>query len=409
MSTSTIVQPPAAEPTLELSQAMQLLSGISESLSTSYARLADHARRVEDELVVANGALAAKVAELDALRAHLEGILQALPMGVVVRDADGRIVRANAAACAILEASPAELRGAREHALLAGTRADGSNREVFKKDGRRAIVAERSSPITGQDGRAGASVQVLDDRTELVELTERVHKLDKMAALGTMAGGIAHEIRNPMNAMLGFAELLKRELPQHSRGHRYASRISDGVAEADAIISSMLTLAAPERLVLETLDAKTLVDEALELARRSIPSSRDAALWTLENAVPTTSFAGDRVKLRQALRNLVANALQAQKEGGLVRVALERADGALLFHVTDHGPGIPADVRRRLGDPFFTTRAEGTGLGLSLVHTIAELHGGRFQVCPHPTTCPHGDGRGAHVVFRIPQLHTEKQ
>ena len=252
-------------------------------------------------------------------------------------------------------------------------------------------------------------MQVLDDRTELVELTERVHKLDKMAALGTMAGGIAHEIRNPMNAMLGFAELLKRELPQHSRGHRYASRISDGVAEADAIISSMLTLAAPERLVLETLDAKTLVDEALELARRSIPSSRDAALWTLENAVPTTSFAGDRVKLRQALRNLVANALQAQKEGGLVRVALERADGALLFHVTDHGPGIPADVRRRLGDPFFTTRAEGTGLGLSLVHTIAELHGGRFQVCPHPTTCPHGDGRGAHVVFRIPQLHTEKQ
>jgi signal transduction histidine kinase len=394
---------------IELSRAIELLSGISDSLSTSYARLSEHARRVEEELVVANGALATKVAELDAMRAHLEGILQALPMGVVVRDADGRVVRANAAACAILDCAHDELLGRGDDSLLHGVHADGAPREQFRSDGSRSIVAERTSPITGLDGRSGASVQILDDRTELVELVERVHKLDKMAALGTMAGGIAHEIRNPMNAMLGFAELLKRELPQHSREFRYASRISEGVAEADAIITNLLSLASPEKLHIETLDARAIVEQALELARRGLPEGQDPTAWTLTHDVPALAFAGDRVKLRQALRNLVANAVQAQRDGGAVHVALERGKGELAFHVTDHGPGIPADVRRRLGDPFFTTRAEGTGLGLSLVHTIAELHGGRVQVCPHPPTCPHGHGRGAHVVFRIPQLPTEKQ
>lgn len=409
MSTATHPAETTAGSALELSRAIELLSGISDNLSTSYARLSEHARRVEEELVVANGALATKVAELDALRAHLEGILQALPMGVVVRDADGRVVRVNAAACSILECSPETLLAERDHALLDGMRADGAPREQFHRDGRRSIVAERSSPIAGQDGRDGASVQILDDRTELVELVERVHKLDKMAALGTMAGGIAHEIRNPMNAMLGFAELLKRELPQHSRGHRFASRISEGVAEADAIITNLLSLASPERLHLETLDAREIVEQAVALAKRSLPKECDASAWAVTYDVEPIAFAGDRVKLRQALRNLVANALQAQRDGGAVHVALERANGELAFHVTDHGPGIPAGVRSRLGDPFFTTRAEGTGLGLALVHTIAELHGGRVQVCPHPPACPHGQGRGAHVVFLIPQQPREKQ
>ena len=397
---------------LELSQAMQLLSGISENLSASYARLSQHARRVEDELVVANDALETKVHELDALRAHLEAILAALPMGVVVRDASGKIAMANEAACAILETRASELVGATRATEtrfgLAGTRADGSNRETYTSGGRRRVIAERSSPIASSDGRAGASVQILDDRTELVELTERVHKQGTLAALGTMAAGIAHEIRNPMNAMLGFAELLKRDLAQHSREHRFASRISEGVCEVEQIIANMLSFAEPKRLHIETVDTRAVVESALTLVRATLPADENAPQWTLTHDVASVAFAGDRIKVRQSLRNLVANAVQAQPEGGAVHVSLEATPTELAFHVTDHGRGIPADLRRRLGDPFFTTRAEGTGLGLSLVHAIAELHGGRFEVCSHPPTCPHGSGRGAHVVFRIPQQLFER-
>lgn len=409
---STATTAGTADENLELSKAMELLSDISSSLTASYTRLSVHARRVEEELLVANATLAAKVAELDAMRAHLEGILHALPMGVVVRDGRGAIVRVNAAACALLETGADELVGTLRHERLHGTRADGSSRESFTGDGRRRVVAERSSFIAGEHAESGdgrASVQILDDRTELVELAERVHKLDKMAALGTMAGGIAHEIKNPMSAMLGFAELLKRELPQHSRGHRYATRISEGVAEADAIITNMLSLASRERLRLETLDAKELVAQAIELAERSIPASAESARWSITSDVDAVAFVADRVKVRQALRNLVANALQAQPDGGAVHVALVDARGELAFHVTDRGPGIPPELKSRLGDPFFTTRVEGTGLGLSLVHTIAELHGGRLEVCPHPPTCRFGQGIGAHVVFRIPKEPREKK
>jgi two-component system, sensor histidine kinase FlrB len=401
----------------ELAQAVQALSGISESLVASYARLAEHAQHVEDDLVVANQSLAGKVAELDALSAHLEAILHALPLGIVVRDAHGRIVRANRAACRMLETSERALCELGTHPWLAGARADGQSREIFDRDGRLHVVAERSSPITDRSGASGASVETLDDRTELVELAERVHKLDKLAALGSMAAGIAHEIRNPMNAMLGFAELIKRELPQHSRAHRYAARIADGVTEVDAIIANMLSFSDPQRLRLETCDAAEVVAQALQLVARTLPmdtgvdtdgASGAPVTWRLTENVASTRFVADQVKVRHALRNLVANAVQAQPGGGAVHVALVASESDLAFHVTDEGPGIPAEVRGRLGEPFFTTRADGTGLGLSLVHTIADLHGGRFDICPHPRTCPHGGGRGAHVAFHIPQQPTEK-
>jgi len=391
-----LLEPAAAHVApLELEQAMELLSGISASLSSSYTRLADHARRVEDELLGANAALATKVRELDELRAHLEGILAALPMGVVVRDGAGRIRRLNAAALRLLDETGTD--------VLRGAQSDESSREHFTHSGSRRVIAERFSRI---DDASGATVQILDDRTELVELAERVHKLDKLAALGTMAAGIAHEIRNPMNAMLGFAELLKRELPQHSREYRFASRISDGVVEVDAIITNMLSFANPQRLVLETCDARAVVEGAIELVQRAADADQPVARITHD--VPETAFAADRIKIRQALRNLVANALQAQPAGGAVHVSLTRDARGLSFHVVDRGPGIPAALRQRLGDPFFTTRAEGTGLGLSLVHTIAELHGGRFEVCPHPPTCPHGLGAGAHVVLHLPLQQTER-
>lgn len=412
MSTSTDQLAPAAAP--ELAHALQALSGISESLLSSYARLAEHAERVEGELVAANASLAAKVAELDALRAHLEAILRALPLGVVVRDAHGRIVRVNDAACRILETSASALVAQGTHPWLAGARADGSSREIFDRDGRLHVVAERSSPITGVDGHAGATVETLDDRTELVELAERVHKLDKLAALGSMAAGIAHEIRNPMNAMLGFAELMKRELPQHSRSHRFASRIAEGVVEVDAIIANMLSFSDPQRLRLETCDAREVVVQAIALVQRALAAhaaaqGAETAQWRLTHAVEPLAFVADAVKVRHALRNLIANAVQSQPQGGAAHVALVASENDLAFHVTDEGPGIPAEVRGRLGDPFFTTRADGTGLGLSLVHTIADLHGGRFDICPHPRTCPHGGGRGAHVVFHIPQQPIERK
>jgi signal transduction histidine kinase len=109
------------------------------------------------------------------------------------------------------------------------------------------------------------------------------------------------------------------------------------------------------------------------------------------------AFAGDYIKLRQALRNLIANAIQAQPDGGSVHVEARLENGEVVLAVSDAGPGIPKEALARVLEPFFTTRAEGTGLGLALVNTIARLHGGRVEVSREPA--PLG---GAHIQIHVP-------
>jgi len=281
---------------------------------------------------------------------------------------------------------------ANAHPALRGRDAHGENHEFIRNDGDRRVLCSRWSPIS-----SGGSVEIVDDRTELESLQERLLAQNKMAALGTMSGGIAHEIRNPLNAVRGFADLLRRELAPGARAYRFASRICEGVDEADQIIANMLTFASPERLALETIDPAELCRDAIEAAKGVLPENATEKKWRIISSTSVPAFIADRIKVRQALRNLVANALQAQPDGGVVDVSITHDAGDVLFRVTDAGPGIPPSLRARVAEPFFTTRAEGTGLGLALVHSIAELHGGRLQVSPSPA-----DLGGADIAFRIP-------
>jgi PAS domain S-box-containing protein len=385
----------------ELERAMQAFAGISESLLASYRELAQRAEHVEEQLARANAELEAKVDELAATRAHLEAILRTLPTGVVVRDARGRITSVNDAAVELLGCPAEKVLGRRSHPVLAGKGADGAVREVVREDGGRLVVVSRLSTIRGADGRKAGSVEILDDRTELSELTERLHRADKMAALGTMAGGIAHEIRNPMNAIKGFAELLRRELDETTRAHRWATTISAGVDEVERIISSMQTLAHPEQLRRDAVDAAQLVERAVAAAFQVLPQDADRSRWPVTTSATAPTFLADRIKMRHALRNLIANAIEVQPEGGPIAVEVREHGGDVLLSVADGGPGIPPELRQRIFDPFFTTRPQGTGLGLALVHTIVELHGGRVEI-DHENAQRGGALRGARITLRIP-------
>lgn len=365
----------------ELRDAMQAFAGISESLVQSYQALAERARLVEEELGRANAALARKVSELDRVNRRLEAILRALPTGVVVRDAQGRLVRANAAAVALLEVGPLPLRGEKEELV-----------ETIAPGGARRTVAARRSALRDELGAAEGWVEILDDRTELVTMTERLHALDKMAALGTLGGGIAHELRNPLNAVKGFAELLERALEGGDQKlARWARCIVAGAAEADAIIESLLAFAAPGRVKQDAIDGAELLRDA---ARAALGEESAHVLVLRCDAPP---FLADRIKLRQALRNLIANAAQAQPGGGSIEVELTRFGAEIRLQVRDAGPGIAPELRAKVLDPFFTTRPEGTGLGLALVAAIARLHAGRVDVGSAPPRLG-----GAEITLRIP-------
>ncbi|MFT5048646.1 MAG: signal transduction histidine kinase [Chlamydiales bacterium] len=381
----------------QLDAAMLNLSEISRDLEKSYTSLARRARSVEDELCLTNAKLEGKVAELDAVNAHLEAILSSLPTGVIVRDARQRIIKVNDAACAILGYTSEDLLGRNDIPELPEANSESGLREIAAHDGRRLVIASRVSPVADGDACAATgSVEILDDRTELARMNKKVHQLDKMAALGTMAGGIAHELRNPMNAVLGFASLLKRSMETDGKQARWAERICDGVFEADAIITSLLTFADPERLSPETVRARPFLAEVEAMITRDLSAQLDNIELHFET--DAIDFVADRVMLRQAIRNLTANAVQAQPDGGRVIVSLNVLASQVEIQVTDDGPGIPAELAQRVTEPFYTTRADGTGLGLPLVHTVAEMHGGSLEIIPDPAP-----PTGARITLRFPQ------
>lgn len=375
----------------ELGAMVQSLSRVSSDLLESYDRLAERAERVEKELSIANHELEKKVAEVEA-------ILETLPVGVVVRDASDRVVRTNGALASILGCRAEDLLGTPSEEQLPRHQENGESIQWNCPDGSSRVLSSQSCAITSENGELAGSIDVFDDRTELCSLTERVHQMDKMAALGNMAAGIAHEIRNPMNAVKGFSDLFRRELDPDSKHHRWAQLISDGVIEVDSIITSLLSFSRPEKLQVQEIETTDLYQSALAAALQRTPGNRDAGDWTITSACEKATFRGDRIKLRQALRNLISNALDVQPTGGAVHIQIHETESHIRCEVSDAGPGISEEIAGRLTDPFFTTRAEGTGLGLSLVHTIVRLHGGTMQIESTPSALG-----GARIEFQVPK------
>ncbi|MEZ5977615.1 MAG: ATP-binding protein [Planctomycetota bacterium] len=375
--------------TADLDAAAQLFSSIAEELKGTYAAIERRAERVEAELARTNKELERKVRELDEVGRALAAILECLPTGVVVRDADGVVARTNPAAEELLAGDVSRL-GELECAA-------GSVATFAHADGRKRRVQVRLADVRGADGTSLGSLVILDDRTEVERLASRLHVQDKMAAIGTLASGIAHEIRNPLNAIAGFATLLESRLDDEQLGH-WASLVSAGAFEIDSIVTGLVTMASPEALEASRVEVREVVDAAVEqaLGRRA-----DRALWPIEVDVRTEYVRGDAVKLRQALRNLISNAADVQRDGGAIRVLVEEDGDDVLLTVDDDGPGVPQELRSRILEPFFTTRAEGTGLGLALTHTIAQLHGGVVEIDDAAAPL-----RGARFRIRIPQPTT---
>ncbi len=391
----SVDQPSSQAPSnSDLEQMMGSLANISGDLLESYEKLRGHATRMEQELCRANTDLENQVAEVEA-------ILQALPVGVAVLDAEGTVLRVNETLAHILATGKGELVGMAAQDCLPGPEEPGEPFSLSSADGQTRILTRRSAKIVNTDDDQAGRVEIFDDQTEMVQLEERVRQMDKMAALGNMAAGIAHEIRNPLNAVKGFAELFKKSMQPDTRDHRWSSLILSGVVEIEAIISSLLSFSQPEKLRLETIEAQDIVDGALAAALQRTPGQRDPRDWKFTQDCSAGALRCDHIKLRQALRNLISNAMEVQPQGGALHIVAAQSDGSHTFEVQDAGPGVPVSLASRLADPFFTTRASGTGLGLSLVHSIAALHGGALHI-----SCDASPLGGASFQFSIPSTRS---
>jgi signal transduction histidine kinase len=233
---------------------------------------------------------------------------------------------------------------------------------------------------------------------ELVLATERAEQAERMAALGRLAAGLAHEIRNPLGSIAGSVSLLRSAPELSSEDRELCDIIQRETSRLNELVSDMVDLSRPRQPELVTVDLAVLAREVVELAGRSGRSASDVSV---EYVGPDTlPVLADGAQMRQLVWNLVRNGVQASDPGGVVTVVVEADAESPSLAVIDHGPGIDAAAKERLFDAFFTTRSHGTGVGLAVVKRIADQHG--FAIAVHSDA-----GKGA--TFRVSLSHSRGQ
>ena len=233
---------------------------------------------------------------------------------------------------------------------------------------------------------------------ELQEANTLVERSRRLAALGEMAAGIAHEVRNPLASIALYAEMLRADLPAASAENELAARIGDSVRALDAVVGDVLAFAREITPRMAPTETESLLERAAG-ACEGLASQVGVRLRVRDPDPDAAELECDGALAQQALVNLVRNGLQAAAEGGRI-VTLSAAAGAddeIALRVDDTGPGVPQEAIERMFNPFFTTRPTGSGLGLAIVHRITDAHGGRVVVQNKP------DGAGAVVELRLPR------
>lgn len=227
----------------------------------------------------------------------------------------------------------------------------------------------------------GREVRRLSD--ELAAKNQELRRRERLAALGEMAAGLAHEVRNPLGGIALSANKLERELSDMPSARSTASRISNAVRDLDRLVAEILEFAQEDRLE----RSEQIVGELVQHVVTQVEPRAEANGATVEVTChpPDMRLNCDPYRLGRVLLNLVMNGLQAAGPGGRVRIAARRTDTFVELEVTDNGPGISPEHLDRIFNPFFTTKSTGTGLGLAIAHRIIEAHGWTLRASNQPS------------------------
>jgi two-component system sensor histidine kinase PilS (NtrC family) len=312
--------------------------------------------------------------------------------GIITVDADNRITSFNRAAERITGYGAGETLGRKLPKAFPELKAalpDDERRQmaaISRKNGETIPVGYSCSRLTALDENKNGSVYTLQDLSQIKKMEGQIQQAEKMATIGEMAAGIAHELRNPLAAISGAAQLLDKETQDGSVNKRLYDIILRESDRLDATIHEFLLFSKPVKPEKEWFSMRALAQEAMETLVQN-PGWNHALTIDLEISPELDSW-GDPQLLRQVLLNLVgnsANACRNMENGRILLRAGERKIGdketlqaAIVLEIVDNGPGIPEDIQERIFEPFFTTRETGTGLGLAIVRQIVHSHGGEI-------------------------------
>lgn len=319
--------------------------------------------------------------QADMLATYIHDVLISLPVGVAtVRGDDGDRTPRNPMAAELL-------RG------LADPRQLPVNLGYFETLVSGRPVGVHCSPLHATNGAAIGHVFVLEDLSEQQRLAEQARRAERLAALGQLAGGLAHEIRNPLGIVRATAQLLATKLGDRSDLAVHTTVLTTETDRIERLIAELLAYANPRALQIAEFRADDLIDELLIAC---MPYANQYGVWLqseIDSMLPP--MCADREQVRQALLNLLFNAVQASRPGDQVRVVCRTEHGQMCFRITDQGAGIPPPIRSRVFDPFVTAREDGTGMGLAMVARIASDHKGSIDLRD-------ATGGGTEATFCIP-------
>jgi PAS domain S-box-containing protein len=345
---------------------------------------------------------------------HLATVVESANDLVISTDAEGRIVSWNLAAEHISGYRIDEVLGQILTELCQSTQRDAMKMIVRRlakgspaqfheinlmaHSGQAVPVDWSCSPIFDDANKVSGMVAVGRDLTERRAFEQRLIQSEKLAALGVMAGGIAHELRNPLAVSFSAAQFLLEPFVDSVFQQECVSKIIDGIQRSSAIIENLLRFARPTPgNQMEALDFAEISRETVNLLTPQVKLKNIQVMECYDDA-PVTVF-GNRSLLQQVLMNLILNAFQAMPDGGKITVTVLRKAGDVLAQVSDVGCGISSANFSRVFDPFFTTQpvGKGTGLGLSICHAIINQHKGEIEL-------ESVEGQGSTFTVRLPYL-----
>ncbi|MCR4438180.1 MAG: ATP-binding protein [bacterium] len=404
-----------AEGAITLGAAIADFNQAMASITSAHRELSQRIAELDLQLAQRNAELAQSLNETQRLKTYLNHILDSMSNCLVVVDRLGTITLFNRAAERLTGYRAEEVVGRQyEEVFCACTSeaftplqvlrsAAGSSegdKEILSKSGRRLPVKFAVSRLTTPQGDVLGAIEVFTDLTAVRALEEERRRVSVLSALTEMAAVVAHEIRNPLQGIAGYAALLSEDLPTDDVRYAMAQQIQEGVHRLDEIVNNLLLLVRPGKPALGPLDLTAFLRELLASCRRRLPPQSDVVVEDDLPARPVMTNA-DPLLLERALDNIVSNALQAMPQGGTLRISLtedlpaQRRAWMCQILIADTGVGMSRATMDRLFTPFFTTKERGAGLGLAIAKNLISFHQGEIIV-------QSSEGRGTTVAVLLP-------
>ena len=354
--------------------------------------------------------LQAKAGELDRMRQFSERIVDSLSDGLLVLDAGERVVRWNPRLEQLYGVPRGDAIGSRIDDLFDGdfvrrlrrARADApAGGELYRvplvsrhAPPRALLVNVAAAPLQAPDGDGGGTTVVVEDITSRVRLEEQVQISEKMASIGLLAAGVAHEVKTPLTGISSFTQMLLDGADPDDPRTPLLEKIERQTFRAARIVNGLLNLARPSE-VKGALDVNAVINDVLGLLEHQLETGNVRIRRMLSETPPVVQ--GIEMQVQQVFLNLFLNARDSMPAGGWLTVSSRQADGRAVVEVADTGSGIEAEHLSRIYDPFFTTKAagQGTGLGLSITYGVIQEHQGTIE-------CDSQPGRGTRFRIRLP-------